>query len=197
MTEEQAVAFSKSGWWENKTAEQITALQLYEPRLCLPKFSTFHGAVEKSLGRPVFTHEFASHGLLKTEFEAKHPEAGVWKTEMNALKNRFCRELYDKQVAELSSEEYDISPDFQCDQTEGFPTSLCVNWEQEKAWLQLNESLLMDRDKMELEYYRSLCADFGVRNCADAEDFNAILRTLGEDAVCIAELPEGEGPAME
>ena len=28
-----------------------------------------------------------------------------------------------------------VSPDFQCDQTLGFPTSLCVCWEQGKAWL--------------------------------------------------------------
>lgn len=26
-----------------------------------------------------------------------------------------------------------VSPDFQCDQTLGFPTSLCVCWEQGKA----------------------------------------------------------------
>lgn len=28
-----------------------------------------------------------------------------------------------------------VSPDFQCDQTLGFPTSLCVCWEQGKAYL--------------------------------------------------------------
>ena len=34
------------------------------------------------------------------------------------------------------------SPDFQCDQTDGFPTSLC--WADGKAWLELNRSLIED-----------------------------------------------------
>ena len=64
-----------------------------------------------------------------------------------------------KKTAELyASGEVYTSPDFQCDQTGGFPTSLCVCWEKQKAWLELNESLLMDRDDMELGYYRDLCA---------------------------------------
>lgn len=197
MTTEQAIAFSDSGWWKDKTAEQITALQLYETRLCMPKFSMFHEAVEKALERPVFTHEFANHGPLEKEFEAKHPDAGVWKAEMAALKMRFCTELFQRHVAALSAGEYDTSPDFQCDQTGGFPTSLCVNWEQEKAWLELNESLLMDRDDMELDYYRSLCADFGIRSCKDAEEYNDILRSLGEDAVHTAELPMEDELSMD
>ena len=34
------------------------------------------------------------------------------------------------------------SEDFQCDQTGGFPTMLCVNWDKGKAWLQLNDFLI-------------------------------------------------------
>lgn len=64
-----------------------------------------------------------------------------------------------KKTAELyASGEVYTSPDFQCDQTGGFPTSLCVCWEKQKAWLELNENILMDRDDMELSYYRDLCA---------------------------------------
>lgn len=190
MTLEQANKFSDSGWWKDKTAEQITALQLYEPRLCLPVFSIFHGAVEKALGRPVFTHEFAAVERLRDEFETKHPDA-------EALKASFCLELYNEQVTRLSTGDVHISPDFQCDQTGGFPASLCVNWEEGKAWLELNENLIMDRDEMELNYYRQLCADFGVRDCQDEERFNSILRSLGEDAIQSAELPvEEEGEAM-
>lgn len=85
-----------------------------------------------------------------------------------------------------------ISPDFQCDQTGGFPTSLCVSWDKGKAWLALNESIIMDRDEMELEYYRDLCADFGVRSCYDEEGFNQILKSLGEDAYQTAYLPAAE-----
>ena len=49
MTREQAIKFSESGWWEGRTACEITALQLYEPRLCLPEFQIFHEAVESAL----------------------------------------------------------------------------------------------------------------------------------------------------
>lgn len=94
-----------------------------------------------------------------------------------------------KKTAELyASGEVYTSPDFQCDQTGGFPTSLCVCWEQDKAWLELNESLLMDRDDTELGYYRELCAEYGIRQCCDIEQFNALLQGLGEDAVQSAEL---------
>ena len=50
----------------------------------------------------------------------------------------------------------------------------------------------MDRDEMELEYYRDLCADFGVRCCYDEEGFNQILKSLGEDAYQTAYLPAAE-----
>lgn len=44
----------------------------------------------------------------------------------------------------------------------------------------------------ELEYYRDLCADFGVRSCYDEEGFNQILKSLGEDAYQTAYLPAAE-----
>ncbi len=101
-------------------------------------------------------------------------------------------EELEKAIASLQetngSMEIYISPDFQCDQTEGFPTSLCVCLERGKAWLQLNESLMMDRDEMELDYYRELCAEFGLRDCRDEEDFNRLIQELGEDAMQNAEL---------
>ena len=103
-----------------------------------------------------------------------------------------------KKTAELyASGEVYTSPDFQCDQTGGFPTSLCVCWEKQKAWLELNENLLMDRDDMELGYYRDLCADYGIRSCCDIEDFNHLLRGLGEDAVRTAELFPDEDESIE
>lgn len=90
------------------------------------------------------------------------------------------------------------SPDFQCDQTGGFPTSLCVCFEKGIAWLELNENLMMDRDDMELDYYRQLCADFGIRACKDNDQFNALLKELGEDAYDTAYLSnEDEGIEME
>lgn len=102
-----------------------------------------------------------------------------------------AKQLYDKIRAITEDEsELDIytSPDFQCDQTGGFPTSLCVSWEHEVAWLRLNESMI--NDGQDVSEYEQMCANFGVRDCADAEDFNNLLKELGEDAYDTAYLPE-------
>ena len=93
-----------------------------------------------------------------------------------------------KKTAELyASGEVYTSPDFQCDQTGGFPTSLCVCWEKQKAWLELNENIQ--------QLYREILAvadenggKLKIRSCCDIEDFNHLLRGLGEDAVRTAEL---------
>lgn len=104
---------------------------------------------------------------------------------------------YDELQEEIKSivEKYDpiyiyTSPDFQCDQTEGCPTSLCVCFNKGKAWLELNEGFLSDMDETELDYYRQLCADFGIRDCWNNEQFNALLKELGEDAYNSAYLPD-------
>lgn len=78
MRTRKAIELAKSGWWRNKTAEEIVSFQLYEDLLCMD-FSDFHGAVEKVLGRPVWTHEFGSIGreILKAEFEKKVPKRTV------------------------------------------------------------------------------------------------------------------------
>jgi len=74
-----------------------------------------------------------------------------------------------------------VSPDFQCDATEGFPTSLCWDMNSGKAWLELNDSLAGDGD--DVSHCEELCKEFGKRACGDWDDFNAILEGLGEDAV--------------
>ena len=76
------------------------------------------------------------------------------------------------------------SPDFQCDQTDGFPTLLC--WADGKAWLELNESLINEGE--DLSSYDRMCSDFGIRDCESIEDFNALLEELGDDAVQSATL---------
>lgn len=93
------------------------------------------------------------------------------------------------------------SEDFQCNQTGGFPTMLCVNWDKGKAWLQLNDFLVTDG--MDVSKYEQRCADFGIRDCNDIEDFNNILKSLGDDAEQTASLSEddidegcSEGQAM-
>ena len=54
---EKAIALYETNWWENKSHYEIAEFQLFTAELCCP-FDVFHEAVEKSLGRPVFTHEF-------------------------------------------------------------------------------------------------------------------------------------------
>lgn len=66
MTKEEAIQLSESNFWEGMTFEERAKFQLFEPLLCMP-FDVFHEAVEKALGRPVWTHEFGFNveGLRK------------------------------------------------------------------------------------------------------------------------------------
>jgi len=57
MTKEEAIKLAESGFWETMTDRERATFQLFEDRLCMP-FGVFHAAIEKTLGRPVYTHEF-------------------------------------------------------------------------------------------------------------------------------------------
>ena len=72
LTQAQAKALYDSGEWKKWTDEQIVRFQLYQDRLCV-EWSRFHAAMEKVLGRPVWTHEFAFHDNLVAEYEGKRP----------------------------------------------------------------------------------------------------------------------------
>jgi hypothetical protein len=54
---EKAMQLYNTNWWEGLSYREIAEFQLFTTELCCP-FDVFHEAVEKSLGRPVFTHEF-------------------------------------------------------------------------------------------------------------------------------------------
>lgn len=99
---------------------------------------------------------------------------------------------YEKKIKDIVSEvnfsDIHTSPDFQCDQTGGFPTSLCVSWEHKVAWLALNEFMI--EDGQDVSEYEQMCADFGIRDCSDTEDFNNLLKELGDDAYGSAFLPD-------
>lgn len=75
MEKIEALRLYNSGWWEDKTAQEIVAFQLYESRLCLP-FDVFHKSIEEALGRSVWTHEFADQKTLQTEFEGNRGPEG-------------------------------------------------------------------------------------------------------------------------
>jgi len=66
ITEEEAKKLYGSKFWEALSYEDRAKFQLFEPLLCMP-FKIFHEAVEKTLGRPVYTHEFGYNieGLRK------------------------------------------------------------------------------------------------------------------------------------
>lgn len=81
------------------------------------------------------------------------------------------------------------SPDFQCDQTGGFPTSLQVCWDKNKAWLVLNDSLIEEGQDVSVPRYQ--CAKFGIRECRDVEQYSRILKELGGEAYEQANLEEG------
>jgi hypothetical protein len=73
MTHEEAVALFDSKAWEAWTDFQRVEFQLFEERLCMP-FGVFHEAVEKVLGRSVFSHEFgitAAVEAMRKEFRAR------------------------------------------------------------------------------------------------------------------------------
>jgi len=57
MTREEAISLSESKFWEGMTLRERAVFQINVPLLCMP-FEVFHEAVEKTIGRPVFTHEF-------------------------------------------------------------------------------------------------------------------------------------------
>jgi hypothetical protein len=63
---------ARSGWWMDRTPEDIVSFQLFTDRLCMP-FDEFHKATEAVLGRPVYLHEFAWADELRKEFLKEKP----------------------------------------------------------------------------------------------------------------------------
>lgn len=66
MTKQEAIDFAEAGKWKPMSHEYRARLQLNEQFLCMP-FSEFHEAIEKTLKRPVWTHEFADRQRLLRE----------------------------------------------------------------------------------------------------------------------------------
>ncbi len=74
LTKEQAIELYENKAWEGMSLRQRAEFQMLQDKLCMP-FDVFHEAVEKILGRPVFTHEFGFNrdGLTAELFEDKEP----------------------------------------------------------------------------------------------------------------------------
>lgn len=72
MTKDQAKALYDSGFWKELSARERVEFQLFEERLCMP-FDIIQEAVEATLGRSVWTHEFAHPDNLRKEFLGDRP----------------------------------------------------------------------------------------------------------------------------
>lgn len=73
MTKEDAIRLAESKFWEGMDYRQRAIFQMHEEKLCMP-FDVFHEAVEKTLGRPVWTHEFGmNHEGIKAELNGNGP----------------------------------------------------------------------------------------------------------------------------
>jgi hypothetical protein len=66
LTKEQASKLFDSRFWETLSYRDRAMFQMNEARLCMP-FGIFQEAMKKTLGRPIWTHEFGLNydGLLK------------------------------------------------------------------------------------------------------------------------------------
>jgi len=66
LTKEQAIALYDSEFWKDMSYRAQAEFQMNTNRLCMP-FDVFHEAMEKTLGRSVWTHEFGLNpeGLRK------------------------------------------------------------------------------------------------------------------------------------
>lgn len=74
LTKDQAIQFFDTKSWEALSFEERAKFQISQERLCMP-FGVFHEAVEKTINRPIFTHEFGCNveGLKKEIFENSEP----------------------------------------------------------------------------------------------------------------------------
>ena len=57
LSKDEAVFLAESLFWESLSMRERAEFQMEQDRLCMP-FPVFHEAIEKTLNRPVYTHEF-------------------------------------------------------------------------------------------------------------------------------------------
>ena len=74
FTAQDAIEFAEREGWKDMSYEQRAKFQMSHGLSCMP-FDVFHEAVEKTLGRPVYTHEFGLNmdGLKAELFDGADP----------------------------------------------------------------------------------------------------------------------------
>ena len=70
LNEQEAIEFHDSNAWKSMSHQELAEFQVNQPLLCVP-FEKFHEAVEATLERPVYTHEFADAEALQNEIKQK------------------------------------------------------------------------------------------------------------------------------
>ena len=68
---------------------------------------------------------------------------------------------------------------YSCGRTEGFPTFVCWDPDQQNAWLELGVSAADSELASNFSYYQKICEDWGMRHCASVEDYAQIVSDLG------------------
>ena len=74
-----------------------------------------------------------------------------------------------------------VSADFQSDVTDGFPTVLCVDWEEGHAWIEPAPAFYDESDPLCQECLEA-CRVWGLRGCPDWQEYNDLAEWLGEEA---------------
>lgn len=74
LTKEEAIELHRGEAWKKMSLKERAVFQIQQKRLCMP-FDVFHEAVEKTLNRPVFTHEFGLNweGIKAELLEGANP----------------------------------------------------------------------------------------------------------------------------
>lgn len=71
LTKKEAIMICENKLYEGMSDLALVDFQIHQDRLCMP-FDLFHEKVEKVLGHPVWTHQFADQDKLIKEFETKY-----------------------------------------------------------------------------------------------------------------------------
>ncbi len=82
LTKEEAIGLYNSGWWVGLPAIDVAKFQLHQRLLCVP-FDVYQHAVEKAMGRSVYTHEFAHPDGLRAELNGG--ESPTWQEILDLL----------------------------------------------------------------------------------------------------------------
>jgi hypothetical protein len=83
--------YGNNRWWRSNDPLEVAKYQVFEDTL-LVQFSLYHEGVEKLVGRPVYTHEFASIFVDGLREEAKKAielrEKGMWNDYKNSAEGK-------------------------------------------------------------------------------------------------------------